>query len=224
MTTASDAGSSRRLSRRGRERKIEILDAALRIVGRDGLAALSMRSLALEADMPLGATTYYFNSKTALIAEAFRLHASRETERVLHAVGQLPAQPSARQVSDQLTSFLLGGLTEYRRQLISEYELLVGATREPELASLSRSWQEPMRRELRSVAKKLGSAKPAVDAQLLLGLLAGLEVDHLSAEPDASEQAEIRAVVRRAVGALFPRRTGRPDSTADNSAADISAS
>jgi DNA-binding transcriptional regulator YbjK len=204
VTTPSEAGSSRRLSRRGRERKIEILDAALRIVGRDGLAALTMRSLAVEADMPLGATTYYFTSKSALIAEAFRLHASRETERVLDAIRQLPAQPSARQLSDQLTSFLLGGLTEHRRQLISEYELLVGATREPELASLSRSWQQAMQRELRNVARKLGSARPTVDAQLLLGLLAGLEVDHLSAEPDATDQAAIRAVIRRAVGALFP--------------------
>jgi TetR/AcrR family transcriptional regulator, regulator of biofilm formation and stress response len=204
LATASDPGNSRRLSRRGRERKIEMLEAALRIVGRDGLAALSMRSLAVEADMPLGATTYYFTSKSALIAEAFRLHASRETERVLHAIRQLPTEPSARQLADQMTNFLLGGLTKHRRQLISEYELLVGATREPELASLSRSWQQAMQRELRRVAKKLGSAQPTIDAQLLLGLLAGLEVDHLSAEPDTTDQAAIRAVIQRAVGALFP--------------------
>lgn len=204
LATASDPGSSRRLSRRGRERKIEMLEAALRIVGRDGLAALSMRSLAVEADMPLGATTYYFSSKSALIAEAFRLHASRETERVLQAIRQLPTEPSARQLADQMTNFLLGGLTKHRHQLISEYELLVGTTREPELASLSRSWQQAMQRELRRVAKKLGSPQPAVDAQLLLGLLAGLEVDHLSAEPDTTDQAAIRAVIQRAVGALFP--------------------
>lgn len=204
VATASDPGSSRRLSRRGRERKIEMLEAALRIVGRDGLAALSMRSLAVEADMPLGATTYYFTSKSALVAEAFRLHASRETERVLHAIRQLPTEPSARQLADQMTNFLLGGLTKHRRQLISEYELLVGATREPELASLSRSWQQAMQRELTRVAKKLGSPQPAIDAQLLLGLLAGLEVDHLSAEPDTTDQAAIRAVIQRAVGALFP--------------------
>src|SRR5260370_26871352 len=104
VTPAAEDGGSRPFSRRGRERKIEILDAALRIVGRDGLAALSMRSLAVEADMPLGATTYYFTSKSALIAEAFRLHASRETDRVLHAIHQLPAEPSSQQLSDQLTS------------------------------------------------------------------------------------------------------------------------
>jgi len=52
--------------------------------------------------------------------------------------------------------------------------------------------------------EKLGSAQPAVDAQLLLGLLAGLEVDRLSAEPDAIDQAAIRAVIGRAARALFP--------------------
>ncbi len=201
-------GSSRRFSRRGRERKIEILDAALRIVGRDGLAALTMRSLAVEAEMPLGAITYYFSSKSVLIADAFRVHASRETERVLLAIRQLPAEPSVRQLSDQLTSFLLGGLTEHRRQLISEYELLIGATREPELANLSRFWQQAMQRELSSIARKLGSSHPAVDAQLLLELMAGLEVDNLSTEPDTEDKAAIHAVILRAVSALFPPQQG----------------
>jgi len=197
-------GSSRRFSRRGRERKIEILDAALRIVGRDGLAALTMRSLAVEADIPLGAITYYFASKSVLIAEAFRVHAALETERVLLAIRQLPAEPSVRQLSEQLTSFLLGGLTEHRRQLISEYELLIGATREPELANLSRFWQQAMQRELSDIARKLGSSQPAIDAQLLLELMAGLEVDNLSTEPDTADKARIQAVILRAVSALFP--------------------
>ena len=43
-------------SKRGVARKTEILDAALPIIGRDGLGGLSMRALATEAQIPLGAT------------------------------------------------------------------------------------------------------------------------------------------------------------------------
>ncbi len=193
----------RQFSQRGKKRKIEILDAALRIIARDGLSELTMRALALEADIPLGATTYYFSSKSAIISEAFKLHAERETNRVLAATRKLSPGRSTHQFADELSKFLIGGLTDHRNQLIAEYELLIGATREPNLAALSRSWQIPMRRELSDVAGRLGSPMPVVDAQVLLGLLAGLEVDYLSVEPSAIDKARIRSILRRSVSALF---------------------
>ncbi|MGW1284542.1 TetR/AcrR family transcriptional regulator, partial [Streptomyces sp. NPDC002586] len=42
------------------ERRQRIIDAAIRVVGRDGIAGLSHRSVAAEADVPLGSTTYHF--------------------------------------------------------------------------------------------------------------------------------------------------------------------
>ena len=60
-----------------------------------------------------------------------------------------------------------------------------------------------MRQELSDAAGRLGSPKPVVDAQVLLGLLAGLEVDHLSVEPSAIDKAAIRSILRRTVSALF---------------------
>jgi DNA-binding transcriptional regulator YbjK len=206
-TDATGAGG-RPLSLRGKKRKAEILDAVLTIVGRDGMAGLSMRALAAEADIPLGATTYYFTTKSELVAEAFRRHAARETERVLAVALNLPPEPTALQLADQLTSFLIQGLTDRRLPLIAEYELLVEATRDDDLATLSRSWLNIMQDELKSVMIRLGSPSPEVDVDVLLGLLAGLEVDHLSGEPTAAERAHIRTVVRRTVMALFPALDG----------------
>jgi TetR/AcrR family transcriptional regulator, regulator of biofilm formation and stress response len=202
-TDATGAGG-RPLSLRGKKRKAEILDAVLTIVGRDGMAGLSMRTLAAEAGIPLGATTYYFTTKSELVAEAFRLHAARETERVLAVALNLPPEPTALQLADQLTGFLIQGLSDRRLPLIAEYELLVEATRDDELATLSRSWLNIMQDELKNVMTRLGSRSPEVDVDVLLGLLAGLEVDHLSDEPTAAERTRIRMVVRRAVMALFP--------------------
>ena len=194
----------RQLSERGKKRKVEILDAALLIIARDGLSNLTMRTLAAEARIPLGATTYYFSSKSAIITDAFQLHAERETARVFASTRGISPGRSVEALANELANFLVKGLTQHRNQLIAEYELLIGATREQGLAALSRSWQVPMRRELRDVARRLGSPKPAVDAQVLLALLAGLEVDHLSAEPSATDSARIRSILRRSVSALFP--------------------
>ena len=48
-----------------------ILDAALRVIGRDGLRAVTHRTVATEARTSLSATTYYFESGADLIVQAF---------------------------------------------------------------------------------------------------------------------------------------------------------
>lgn len=71
------------LTERGGVRKAAILEAALRVIGDKGLAGLSMRAIATEAGLPLGALGYYFKTKDDLILEAFELHTRREADRVL---------------------------------------------------------------------------------------------------------------------------------------------
>lgn len=50
------------------ERRSELLDAAVRVIGREGLAAATTRAIVAEADMPLGAFHYVFASRDDLIA------------------------------------------------------------------------------------------------------------------------------------------------------------
>ncbi|MFF5855376.1 TetR/AcrR family transcriptional regulator [Streptomyces sp. NPDC012751] len=54
----------------GRRRRI--IDAAIRVVGRDGIAGLSHRTVAAEADVPLGFTTYHFATLEELLVAALR--------------------------------------------------------------------------------------------------------------------------------------------------------
>ena len=70
-------------SRKGAKRKTEIIDAALRIIGRDGILDVSMRAVAAEASVPLGTVTYYFSNKEELIEAAFLRHTQRETARIV---------------------------------------------------------------------------------------------------------------------------------------------
>ena len=68
----------RKASRQGSEqRRLSILEAALRIIVREGLRGVRHRAVAAEADVPLSATTYYFNDIQDLIADSFALCVKR---------------------------------------------------------------------------------------------------------------------------------------------------
>lgn len=54
------------------ERRQRIIDAAIRVVGAKGIAGLSHRSVAAEADVPLGSTTYHFETLDDLLVAALR--------------------------------------------------------------------------------------------------------------------------------------------------------
>lgn len=54
------------------ERRQRIIDAAIRVVGAKGIAGLSHRSVAAEADVPLGSTTYHFKTLDELMVAALR--------------------------------------------------------------------------------------------------------------------------------------------------------
>jgi DNA-binding transcriptional regulator YbjK len=118
----------RRPQRRGLERRAAILYATLRILGREGSAAITHRAVAEEAGVPIAATTYYFSSKEDLLREAFHLHAEQEAERVADATRTLgEGPPTVEALAEHLADFVDYGLGSGRRALIAEYELLLRA-------------------------------------------------------------------------------------------------
>jgi TetR/AcrR family transcriptional regulator, regulator of biofilm formation and stress response len=189
-------------SKRGVARKTEILDAALRIIGRDGLGGLSMRALATEAQIPLGATGYYFKTKQELVAEAFQRHTQQETERIVTTISGLREGLTAEQLAGRLADFIIEGLGPSRHRLIAEYEFLVESSRRPELARTSSAWQQSLQAQLRRVVTSLGSSSPKTDTRLILAVLAGLEIDNVSAPLLPAQMTMVRSVLRRLFLAL----------------------
>src|SRR3954466_12400589 len=59
-------------------RRDVLIHAAVGLIPRGGLAPLSHRTVARAAGVPLGATTYYFASKTELLREALEVLADFE--------------------------------------------------------------------------------------------------------------------------------------------------
>jgi AcrR family transcriptional regulator len=80
------------------ERREIFAAAALRVIMRDGIAGLTVRSVAAEAGFTTGALTHYFHSKDQLLIEASELSARLVRERMKRAEETTPALEAIRKV------------------------------------------------------------------------------------------------------------------------------
>ncbi|WP_329277506.1 TetR/AcrR family transcriptional regulator [Streptomyces sp. NBC_00691] len=158
------------------DRRDRIVDAALRVAGRSGIAGLSHRTVAAEADVPLGSTTYHFASLDELLVAA--LHKADE------GFGRLLRERLARTSPDaDLAAALARLMGEWmsgeRAQVELEYELYLAALRRPALRPVAAEWAETVVSAL-SLRTDPGTARALlalVDGICLQSLLTGVPYD-----------------------------------------------
>ncbi|WP_030336627.1 TetR/AcrR family transcriptional regulator [Streptomyces sp. NRRL B-1381] len=173
-------------------RRTRIIDAALSVMAADGIAGLSHRTVAAEADVPLGSTTYHFGSLDELLVAALRrcnenfVRTLRESEALaaggeaegaegaVRATGPGGAAGSAG-LADELTRLLGQWFAGERGAIELEYELYLAALRRPALRPVAAEWTEEAV-ELLSRRTDPGTARALValmDGVCLQVLLAG---------------------------------------------------
>ncbi|MGH0033483.1 MAG: TetR/AcrR family transcriptional regulator [Myxococcota bacterium] len=211
----SDATPRRTVHRqaRGERRRRTILDATLRVIGREGVAGVTHRAVAAEAEVPLASTTYYFESKADLLCEAFRYYAERSNREVdrsaLRAVNDAGgALPEPADAIEAFVSYLVTDLTERRESLAAEYELHLEASRRPELRALSQRWHVDLTDRLTDWLAKLGSPEPANDAFLVEVALTGLELETLSLGEGHVSIGRIHSAIDRLLRSLLFQPSG----------------
>jgi DNA-binding transcriptional regulator YbjK len=188
-------------TRRGRRE--EILEATLRVIGRSGREAVTHRAVAEEAGVPLGSTTYYFDSRDDLLGQALEHVARIETERHVELGRELRTARTPRQLADMLLDQLIAEI-EDRDAYIAEYELWLEAGRRPDLRQAATSWCDAVQLAVAGAMEKLGSTDPAADASLVVAAIDGLGERVLAREEDpAQAAAEFRPQLRRLVERLL---------------------
>ncbi|MFD9848805.1 TetR/AcrR family transcriptional regulator [Streptomyces parvus] len=134
------------------DRRTRIIDAALTVIAADGIAGLSHRTVAAEADVPLGSTTYHFASLDELLVAALR----RCNENFVQALrssglfaeegdagpGEGGAGPGAEGagLAEELTRLLDRWFAGERGAIELEYELYLAALRRPALRPVAAEW------------------------------------------------------------------------------------
>lgn len=185
-------------------RREQILEAALRVIGRSGREAVTHRAVAEEAGVPLGSTTYYFDSRDDLLAEALEHVAAEAVRRYARLAGELRSVSSPEELADGLLSELIAA-AENRTAYIAEYELWLEAGRRPELREAAQSWCDAEQLAVAGAMESLGSREPAIDASLVVAAIDGLGERLLGRDEDPAKAAkelrpELIRLIERLVG------------------------
>ncbi|CAL9620518.1 TetR/AcrR family transcriptional regulator [Streptomyces sp. enrichment culture] len=183
------------------ERRQRIIDAAIRVVGQKGIAGLSHRTVAAEADVPLGSTTYHFATLDDLMVAALR-QANEGFARVVAAHPAL-SDPEA-DLPGELARVLGEWLGGDRTGVELEYELYLAALRRPALRPVAAEWAE-------GVGSLLAARTDPVTARALVAVLDGICLQVLLTDTPYDEEYA-REVLARLVPAPGTRDGRGPGS------------
>ncbi|SHK36793.1 transcriptional regulator, TetR family [Pseudonocardia thermophila] len=139
--------------RRGRQRRQALVEATRRLIGREGLSAVSQRAVAAEAGLPPSSVYYYF----ATIDDLVRAVLVDCNDRFLAALDALPTGPDAVRAIAEATVGLVRGS---REDVLAELELWMQGARHPALRGEIDRWNAAVRR----AATALTDDPVAIDA------------------------------------------------------------
>ncbi|WP_053382403.1 TetR/AcrR family transcriptional regulator [Leucobacter celer] len=161
--------STRKGSKNDPLRQQRIIEATARIIGSHGIDAVTFRSVAAEAGVPLGSTTYYFSDKDDLLVST--IHSLRETsdahfretlERLIPELG----------VAGGIAAMLEEITTDWRESLFEGYGVYVSTFSRKALRSEVADWTMVRLIEdycPRSAARAIGLLLEGALTQVILG-------------------------------------------------------
>jgi AcrR family transcriptional regulator len=111
---------------------VELLDAAIRILGERGVRAVTHRAVDAEAGVGTGSTANYFSTRDALFAAIVQRFAERERQNFEELAGTVvPTSPA--ELGRALAAFVRDGTTRNRALTLCRYALLVESANNPGL-------------------------------------------------------------------------------------------
>lgn len=198
---------------RSEQRRRNILEAALRIVVAEGVRGVRHRAVAKEADVPLSATTYYFNDIHDLIADTFTLFAESAMTLVVDPIyaqagqfleenrEQFLTHPESRaQLVDNLatflTAFIQNEVTEKRDHLLAEQAFMHECLRDPHLREIASSYFVHLVNQLRHMCASIGLTEPDLAGDLLMGAVFRIEFEALISPQGEYDFERARKTIR----------------------------
>ncbi|WP_435112339.1 TetR/AcrR family transcriptional regulator [Nocardiopsis synnemataformans] len=156
-------------------RRRAIVEAAVQEMVEHGPAALTHRRVAERAQVPLGATTYYFATLDDLrvaALEAIAAQTEEDLEEIAAAVAACGGAPEG--IAEQLCLYLAD-----RDRVLGENALYFAGVHEPDLRPLSRRWVHSMAEILSAHTSPRAARATAVymDGAILYALLNDTPLD-----------------------------------------------
>lgn len=191
------------------ERRARILEAAIEVLARDGIAETTTRKIAAEAEVNQAMLRYYFGSKDDLLFAVLQ-EMMRQTREAVQS-----ATPKGKALREMLLEGLTGFWTHFeaRPELqVMQYELTLYALRNPASAWLARQQYdgycavvETLLEEGFAAAGESSALSFAELARFLVGGLDGLILQFISDRNSARARRDLDNLVN-AVVALARRK------------------
>ncbi|WP_435591258.1 TetR/AcrR family transcriptional regulator [Nocardia sp. bgisy118] len=115
------------------DRRILIVDAAIELIARRGIRALTHRALDTALELPPGSSSYYFRTKRALIEAIADRISARSRSDFVAAEFAAPETADLPSVAHGIAVWLDRLLLERRDHLIARHALIVDLVGDPEL-------------------------------------------------------------------------------------------
>jgi TetR/AcrR family transcriptional regulator, regulator of biofilm formation and stress response len=183
------------------DRRRAIVEGTLSVIGRGGVDAVTHRAVAVEAGVPLAATTYYFASKAELVQEALELVIARSAE-IVDEFTRIDGELDCESLIDRLTAFAEAQFEDREAPLIAQYELMLEASRREYLRPLAERWAEAYMAGLVELVRASPLPDPGRAADLLSALIEGALLDQLALPRDDFVDGSLRPLLELAVRGL----------------------
>jgi DNA-binding transcriptional regulator YbjK len=195
-TTAPTRG---RRDRRGEQRRAELLEAAIHLIGAHGLDAVTHRAVAAEAGVSPASTSYYFRSKDELIDEALNALATREIALLRarrEALGEARAADLG-EICEALSAWIEEQLTDAGRvAMLAQYQLQLEAARRPAAREILQAWKDGTDELAETAMASLGARDVRTAGILLVCAIDGLRLRLMASGHEPLTPEQLRAVVR----------------------------
>jgi DNA-binding transcriptional regulator YbjK len=178
-----------------------ILRTTLDLIGSEGIAAVTNRRVAADADVSLGSLTYHFESQLDLVREVLMLFVGEEVERLEGIAAELRSRrPSVEQVAFAVERIVRE--SPARLQQLAETELHLRAARDPELSAASRRCFEAYEEVAEAALEQLKVPNADRHARSIVALMYGLALRRLgTGDEDTSGLAEALLTICRGASA-----------------------
>src|ERR1700710_2370190 len=201
-TTAPTRG---RRDRRGEQRRAELLEAAIHLIGAHGLDAVTHRAVAAEAGVSPASTSYYFRSKDGLSDAPLNALATREIALLRarrEALGEARAADLG-EICEALSAWIEEHLTDAGRvAMLAQYQLQLEAARRPAAREILQAWKDGTDELAETAMASLGARDVRTAGILLVCAIDGLRLRLMASGHDPLGPADLRAVVRALLAGL----------------------
>jgi DNA-binding transcriptional regulator YbjK len=178
-----------------------IVAATVRIVAREGVAAVTHRRLAAEAGVSLSSTTWHFAAKSDILEAALVWTARQEVARIAEIADRLEGDFDPAAWAEELADWLVGQVTGEREVAVALYRLQIELLGSPGAREVHREWGRSLRALGDRVLANSATLTPDLDIRLVVAALDGLRLSVLSSGD--AEVNWLRPAVHRQLRALL---------------------